>query len=149
MSVAVSPLPRASFIAVLTILGGAMLWAGAARFAGFASPQPPPPVIAAVDLNFADLPNGGIAITDTDTNRVISTVAPRAGGFLRSTMRVLATERGDLGLGPQQPFRLTELQGNRLRLTDTATGQSLELEAFGPSNAAEFFSLLTAAETPQ
>jgi putative photosynthetic complex assembly protein len=140
------PLPRASFIAVLAILGVTLVCTAAARLTHFAAVPPTPAALATVDLNFFDLPDGGVAVRNAETGVLISTVPARAGGFLRSTMRVLATERAAYHIGPAQPFSLTAFPGNRLVLTDTATGQKLELEAFGPSNESEFFTLLAKAE---
>jgi putative photosynthetic complex assembly protein len=146
MSAHASPLPRSSFIAVVSVLGGVMLCAAAARFSGFAAPPAPPPVLASVNLSFADTTNGAVAVRDTDTGRLVSTVPARDGGFLRSTMRVLATERAAENLGQEKPFTLAALQGGRMTLTDTATGQVLELEAFGPTNEGAFAKLLNEDE---
>jgi hypothetical protein len=44
---------------------------------------------------------------------------------------------------------LSALSGGRIELTDTATGQTVELEAFGPSQINEFLPLLTAAGAKQ
>jgi putative photosynthetic complex assembly protein len=131
----------------LVAAGVVVLACGAAKFSGFANPPAPAPVIASVALTFADAPDGAVIVRDAATGHVLETVPARGGGFLRSTMRVMATERAADHIGPQKPFRLAALQGNRLQLTDTATGQTLELEAFGPSNAAEFANILTMAET--
>jgi putative photosynthetic complex assembly protein len=150
MSAVVAPFPRLPLFAVASILGGALLVSTAARLVGFAAaPAAGPVPLAATSLNFSDQPDGSVAVIDATTGRLIETVAPRAGGFLRSTMRVLATERAADGIGPKQPFDLAAFPGNRLVLTDTATGQRLELEAFGPSNAAEFAEILKAAEAGQ
>jgi putative photosynthetic complex assembly protein len=141
-----APFPRLQLAAVGIVLGSVLLGSAAARFTSFGAPAAPPPVIAAVSLSFNDLPDGGIAVREAGTDRLVSTIAPRDGGFLRSTMRVLATERGRENIGPEKPFALSELQGGRLLLTDTATGQVLDLEAFGPTNEAEFSKILFAAE---
>jgi putative photosynthetic complex assembly protein len=144
MTAIASPLPRASFIAVVAILGGTLVSAAAARLVGFANPSPPPPVVATVDLHFFDLPNGTVAVRNADTGGLISTIAVRGGGFLRSSLHVLAAERAADHFGPAQPFRLTEYADGRLALLDTATGQQLELEAFGPSNESQYLALLPA-----
>ncbi len=134
-------------LAAMAAAGVLVLACGAARLAGFADPPAPAPVLASVTLNFADAPDGSVLVRNAATGRVIETVPPRGGGFLRSTMRVMATAREADHIGPAQPFRLAALAGNRLQLTDTATGMMLELEAFGPSNAAEFAAILSSAET--
>jgi putative photosynthetic complex assembly protein len=123
-----------------------VLACGAARLSGFAGAPAAAPVIASAMVNFADGPDGAVMVRDFKTGRLLETVAARQGGFLRSTMRVMATERAENHIGPQPPFMLAALTGNRLELTDTATGQMLELEAFGPSNEAEFAVILQLAE---
>jgi putative photosynthetic complex assembly protein len=133
--------------AAMAAAGVLVLACGAARLSGIASPPAAAPVIATMLVNFADAPDGAVLVKDVDNGRILETVPAREGGFLRSTMRVMATERQENHIGPQPPFRLTAMTGNRLQLVDTATGQILELEAFGPSNAAEFAAILAKAET--
>jgi putative photosynthetic complex assembly protein len=59
-------------------------------------------------------------------------------------LRALARERQkrDLGAGPA--FELIARADGRLTLNDPATGERLDLESFGPTNAAVFARLLTA-----
>jgi putative photosynthetic complex assembly protein len=133
--------------AVLALGATVVLGCGAARWSHYATPPAPEKILANVSLNFADAPDGSVLVRNAATGALIETVPPRGGGFLRSTMRVMATEREADHLGPQAPFTLTAMAGNRLALQDTATGQILELEAFGPSNAAEFAAILSLAST--
>jgi putative photosynthetic complex assembly protein len=121
----------------------------AARFSGIATPAAPPPVIATTELTFSDLPDGSVAVHDFATGKVVATIAARNDGFMRTTLRVLAGQRAKLGIGREKPFMLSALSGGRIELTDTATGQTVELEAFGPSQINEFLPLLTAAEAKQ
>jgi putative photosynthetic complex assembly protein len=135
--------------AVLALGATVVLGCGAARWAGYASQPAPQKILATISLNFADAPDGSVLVRNALTGALIETVPPRGGGFLRSTMRVMATEREADHLGAAPPFTLTAMTGNRLALTDTATNQTLELEAFGPSNAAEFAAILSKAENHQ
>jgi putative photosynthetic complex assembly protein len=134
--------------AVLALGAAVVLGCGAARWSHYATPPAAQQVLATVSLNFADAPDGSVLVRNAATGALIETVPPRGGGFLRSTMRVMATEREADHLGPEKPFTLTAMDGNRLALTDTATGQTLELEAFGPSNAAEFAAILATSQSP-
>jgi putative photosynthetic complex assembly protein len=112
--------------------------------AGFA-PRPHRAVVApmaSVALTFSDTANGGVAVRQAGSGQLLEVVAAGRDGFLRSTMRVLTGLRRHDGIGAAAPFELSQLPGDRLVLTDTATGQALELEAFGPSNVAEFLPLL-------
>jgi integrase len=65
-------------------------------------------------------------------------------GFLRGALRALARERSLRGLGPEHPFLLIGRADGRLTLEDPATGQRVDLESFGPTNAGVFRRLLTA-----
>jgi putative photosynthetic complex assembly protein len=140
------PFPRLQLAAVLAILGGVLIASAAARFTGYANTTDTQPVVASALLTFTDMPDGGVAVRQAGSGQIVSIIPARGGGFLRSTMRVLATERSREGMGPEKPFRLTELPGAKYQLTDTATGEQLELEAFGSSNVAEFASILATAE---
>jgi len=149
MSAAVAPFPRIPLFTVVAVLGCVVVLSAAARFTGFATPPAPPPVIATTELTFSDLADGGVAVHDFATGKIVATIAARNDGFLRTTLRVLAGQRAKLGIGPEKPFLLEALQGGRIELTDTATGQNVELEAFGPSQINEFLPLIAAAEAKQ
>jgi putative photosynthetic complex assembly protein len=93
------------------------------------------------DLRFADLPDGDVRVTDADSGAVVRVIHGQAG-FLRGTMRGLATARREAGQGPAQPFVLTLWQDGRLTLDDPVTRRHVELEAFGETNAGSFAALL-------
>ena len=71
-------------------------------------------------------------------------MAPETNGFLRGTMRGLARERKRLGVSPAIPFDLIGRADGRLTLVDPGTGRRVDLESFGPENAAVFAALMTA-----
>ena len=73
---------------------------------------------------------------------MVATLQPGTGGFVRGVMRGLAHERKVRGIGAAAPFRLSEWQGGRLDLEDTATGRHIDLEAFGTTNRDAFLQLL-------
>ena len=91
-------------------------------------------------LRFEDRPNGDIAVLDATTQREVAHFQGEQG-FLRGSLRALARERQRNGLGPQAPFELTGHVDGRLTLRDTATGQRIALESFGPTNSAVFSQL--------
>jgi len=98
-------------------------------------------VTRAVDtraLRFVDALNGGVLVYDAASDRVIDSVAPGSGGFVRGSMRGLAGERRRRGIGPEVPFTLTRWSDGRLTLEDAATGVHLNLDAFGATNRAAF-----------
>jgi putative photosynthetic complex assembly protein len=97
-------------------------------------------------LRFADRADGGIAVTDLGTGRVIEALPAGGEGFLRGAMRGLARDRLRAGGTPDVPFRLSAWADGRLTLEDTATGHIIELHAFGSGNAAAFMRLLATEE---
>lgn len=91
-------------------------------------------------LRFEDRPNGDIAVIDATSQREVARFQGEQG-FLRGSLRALTRERQRRGLGPQAPFELTGHVDGRVTLRDTATGQRIALESFGPTNSAVFSQL--------
>jgi putative photosynthetic complex assembly protein len=91
-------------------------------------------------LRFEDRPNGDIAVLDAVTQAEVARFQGEQG-FLRGSLRALARERQRSGMGPQAPFQLSGHVDGRITLRDTATGQRIALESFGPTNSAVFAQL--------
>jgi putative photosynthetic complex assembly protein len=91
---------------------------------------------------FEDRPDGSIAILQAGDRAVVGTAAPGTNGFLRGTMRGLARERKRQGVGADIPFQLIGRADGRLTLVDPGTGRRVDLESFGPTNAAVFARLM-------
>lgn len=141
--------PRGALIAVGLLLATVIALVALVRLTGVGHERVPD--AAAVDVRefrFEDRPDGSIAILATE-RRQVATVEPGTNGFLRSTMRGMARERHRQGLGDDVPFRLIGRADGRLTLEDPATGRRIDLESFGPMNAAVFAQLMTTSkETP-
>ncbi len=103
---------------------------------------PPSAAVTVRDLAFADLPDGGVSITDADTGRLVTVVRPETGGFLRGVMRGLVRDHRKVDDATGYAFRLTRWSDNRLSLADPATGETFELESFGSTNEQVFADLL-------
>ena len=93
-------------------------------------------------LRFADTADGDLQVIDDRSGKVLDTVVVGTGGFIRSTMRGLVRERKRQGIGPEIPFELLARSDGRLTLIDPATQRRVDLESFGPVNAAVFARLL-------
>jgi putative photosynthetic complex assembly protein len=91
-------------------------------------------------LSFADRADGGLVITDTASGVAVAPGEP--SGFIRGMLRGLGRERRMKGVAPATPFRLESWSNGQLSLTDTGTGRSIELSAFGSTNRAEMARLL-------
>jgi putative photosynthetic complex assembly protein len=133
-------LPRGAVIAGFVLVGLALAAAGTARLTGFGSQSVVlAPAAASVDLVFADRADGAVVVTGAGTETVLE---PGTNGFVRGVVRGLARDRRARGIGPEVPFRLVSRVDGRLALEDPATGRSLDLGAFGPTNADAFRRLL-------
>jgi putative photosynthetic complex assembly protein len=141
------PFPRGALVAVAALITLSIVGAGAARLARLETLPSGPPESAAKawnteELRFTDGPDGSVAVRDAGDNRLVSTLPPGTGGFVRDVMRGLAHDRKVRGIDAGPPFRLTEWAGGRLVLEDPATGRQIDLEAFGTTNRDAFLQLL-------
>jgi putative photosynthetic complex assembly protein len=135
--------PRWVLLLVGTILVGTVISVGTLRLSGTEMREPDAPSISVRALRFEDRADGSIAVLDPASGAEVERIHGEAG-FVRGTLRALARERQLRGLGPQQPFELHARADGRLTLLDPATGERVDLESFGPANAANFARLLHA-----
>ena len=136
--------PRGPLFGVAALLAVTLGGAGVSRIQG--GPTAMPTTVAAVarDITFEDRQDGALIVTDAQNGAVLGIVEPGTNGFLRATMRGLARQRIQQGIGREAAFRLTAWQDGRLTLEDPTIKRRLDLEAFGPTNAAAFATFLTA-----
>jgi putative photosynthetic complex assembly protein len=92
-------------------------------------------------LRFEDVAGGGVAVIDGDTGKLLTTVTGEQG-FFRGAIRALARDRIARKIGSQEPFKLIARADGRLTLFDPVSGQRVDLESFGPTNAAVFAQFL-------
>jgi putative photosynthetic complex assembly protein len=117
------------------------------RWSGMSVHTPDAKPVATRLLRFEDRPDGSIAVIDATSGRLLERVQGEQG-FLRGSLRALARERRMREVGALPPFELAARADGRLTLTDPATGARLDLESFGPTNAAVFARLLTLNKNP-
>lgn len=103
--------------------------------------------VAMRELRFEDRPSGVVAVHAVPDGQLLAEVASGEGGFLRGTLRALVRERRQHGVGDEVPFRLTQAADGTLSLADPATGRRIHLNAFGPTNAGVFASLIATGST--
>ena len=127
----------------LTLIG-----VGAARWSGFDARQQDAATVAQRALHFQDRPDGGIAIVDANSGATLDTVHGEQG-FLRGTLRAVVRERKQRGLVSDAALQLIVRADGRLTLIDPATGSRIDLESFGPTNAAVFARWLPRAPKEQ
>ncbi|WP_137181309.1 photosynthetic complex assembly protein PuhC [Roseomonas sp. AR75] len=139
-------LPRSMLLAAAAVVGGTLILA----VLGHKAPVNPASTgerpVATRDLRFADRDDGAVVITDARTGGVIEVLPGGTEGFVRGAMRGLVRQRRVAGQGTEPPFRLSTWSDGRITLVDTATGNTMELHAFGRTNAEAFLKLLATGE---
>lgn len=134
------------------VIGSALVIAGTLVLATLGHRAPTNPAdagarpVASRDLRFADRADGAIVVTDARSGRVVETLAPGTENFVRGGMRGLARERNRAGIAEEVPFRLSTWPDGRITLQDMGTGNTMELHAFGRTNAEAFLKLLATEE---
>jgi putative photosynthetic complex assembly protein len=135
-------LPRGLLLAIAAMVVFTLLGVAAVRLSGVSIHTPDAPPVASRSLRFEDGPDGSVAVLDAKTGREVERVQGEAG-FLRGALRALARERRLRKLGSEAAFDLIARADGRLTLADPATGERIDLESFGHTNAAAFARLLT------
>jgi putative photosynthetic complex assembly protein len=139
------PLPRGILLASGALVAATLLFAAAGRTTGIGRVADAPARVAAErEFRIFDRAAGGMDVFDARSGELILVMPTGEGGFVRATMRALAQERRQVGLGPEIPFRLERLADGRLALEDPAIGRRIDLDAFGPSNSGQFRPILAA-----
>ena len=122
------------------VLLAVLVAVGLARWSGLDPRTPDAAVQWQRALQFTDLPDGDIAVLDANTHARVARFSGEQG-FLRTTLRALARERHRENIGADAPLLLIGRTDGRLTLLDPTTQQRIDLESFGPTNAAVFASL--------
>ena len=129
--------PRWVLLLAGGILSFSLIGVGLVRLTGNGPDQLAASTVAERMLRFEDRPDGAVAVIDGINGETVELLRGEQG-FVRGALRALARERRARDLGPEQPFRLTAHADGRVMLFDPATGSRVDLESFGPSNAAAF-----------
>ena len=143
MSHAETALLRAPLLGAMALVLACLAAVALVRLTGIGVARYPD--AAAVDVRefrFEDRADGAIVVVDARNGSQVE-VLTGPNGFVRGTLRGFARERKRQGIGPEQPFRLIGRADGRLTLEDPATGRRVDLESFGPTNAAAFAQLMS------
>lgn len=134
------------------VIGTVLVIAGTLVLATLGHKAPVNPAVtgaqptATRDIRFADRADGAVVVSDARSGREIEVVEPGTEGFVRGAMRGLVRQRRIADIGPDMPFRLSTWPDGRITLQDTANGNTMELHAFGRTNAEAFLRLLSTEE---
>lgn len=83
-----------------------------------------------------------IVVRDAGSGDILSELSPGEGGFLRGAIRPLNRERSRVDADVAGAYRLVLWSDGALVLADPLTDLSVDLHAFGPTNAGAFAALL-------
>jgi putative photosynthetic complex assembly protein len=133
--------PRMPLILIGTVLLASLVGVGIVRWSGTEIREPDAAAVHTRLLRFEDGEYGAITVIDHVSGRKVEELRGELG-FLRGALRALARERIRAGGTPKEPFEIIARADGRLTLLDPSTGQRLDLESFGPDNAAVFARLL-------
>jgi putative photosynthetic complex assembly protein len=138
------PVPRGPLLAAGSLAALALIAAAVVRLTGIgATVHTEAPITQERALHFADRSDGGVDVLDATSGRSVAVLEPGEGGFVRVTLRSLARDRKRQGIGAEPVFLLQTTADGRLTLEDSATGQRIDLKAFGPTNAGAFARLMS------
>lgn len=140
----VNVMPRGVLIAIGAAVLITLASVAGVRLSGVDIRQPDAPAVLSRSLRFDDGPTGSVLVIDAATGQLAMEFTGEQG-FLRGTLRALARERKRVGAGAEQPFELVLRSDQRLTLSDPVTGQRIDLESFGPTNAGLFARMLQPA----
>ncbi|MBI1386055.1 MAG: phosphonoacetaldehyde hydrolase [Rhizobiales bacterium] len=125
------------------LVAAALVIASSARLTGYGRTTVPISQPAqSRSLVFTDTADGGILVAEGGSGAGVRTIPARKRGFVRVVMRGLAAQRKRIGADASLPFELTRWQDGRLSISDPATGESIELRAFGLPNERAFAELM-------
>lgn len=136
--------PKGLLIAIAVLLLLSLGGVAAVRMSGTEIRSPDAAPVLTRSLRFEDRNDGSVAIIDAPSGQEVQRVEGEAG-FLRGALRAMARERRMRGIGPEAAFELIGRADGRMTLVDPATGQRIDLDSFGPTNAGSFVHLLTAS----
>lgn len=102
-------------------------------------------VVTSCELRFEDGPAGSVLVYDWQNGELLRTFESGSGSFVRGVLRSMTRERRSREAGSAKPFRLARHSDGALTIRDEATGRLIVLNAFGPTNAGAFASLLEAS----
>lgn len=134
-------LPRWALIAAGVLVAGSLTLATVSRLMA-----PPPAMPAATGpstaLRFSQLQDNALIVTNAASGAVVARLAPSADAFLRTTLRTMIETRDHDRLSRSAPFLLIPGARDSIVLYDPTTGERIDLQAFGPSNEAQFKALM-------
>jgi len=128
-------------VVVMAVLAATLI----ARLTGYTVESMPDTAVVDVrELGFRDIANGAVEVFEWNSKVSLAIIQSGEGAFLRGVVRSLVRQRRGLDSGIASIFELTRYEDGRLVLSDPATGERVDLVAFGATNIAVFAELMDA-----
>ncbi len=142
--------PRFALIAVAGVISLTLLAVIYVRISGMDISQIPTTatVVDARELRFTDSTDGAVMVYAVSDEQLIAVLEPGTNSFIRGVLRSLNRERRFQNVNIYQPYRLVRWDDGRLSLEDPATGQQVDIGAFGRTQLDAFAALLMASDEP-
>jgi putative photosynthetic complex assembly protein len=101
--------------------------------------------VAQRSLTFTDAADGGILVHDARDGSLALELPTGTNGFIRGSLRALASARRRGGHPSTAPFVLTAWADGRVSIEDPLTGERIAVSSFGPTQVKSFVALLDPA----
>lgn len=103
--------------------------------------------VLTLPIRFEDRADGAVVVRSgagpvIGDGEVLQVFDPGTNGFVRGALRGLARERKRRAIGAEVPFTLVLWPSGMMSLEDPTTHNTIDLSAFGPSNAEPFMRIL-------
>lgn len=137
------PFPRGALLGAGLLIAASIAFAATARHQDIGTVRTQEGVVESARLlQFEDGHDGSIRVLDQRTGTEVAHLESGTNGFLRGVLRALVRERRIHEATAKPPFQLTRWNDGRVTLEDPATGERIDLHAFGQTNLEAFTRLL-------
>ncbi len=143
------PLPRPIIVGGGALMVTAVVLCALAHATGIGTTTSPAPVaVASRDLVFTETDDGLLRVAEAGPNgREVLSFDAGDGGFIRAMVRGLTRNRTRYGEPAVGAFRVTRSADGEIWLQDVGTRQSVDLQAFGPTQVQAFAQFVTPGRT--
>ncbi|TPW30417.1 photosynthetic complex assembly protein PuhC [Pararhizobium mangrovi] len=136
------PLPPWLLLSAAALIVVTIVSIAFTRYTGIGMARMDPPVIEKAHTVTFSYNGEGVTVMDAGSGAVVAKVSPRGSSFVREALRGLERNRMKKGAPADAPYRVERSTDGIVWLVDTATGDRLDLRAFGSANARAFAGFL-------